>query len=227
MAKFYKHLKTGGIYERLSDALNEADLVPVTVYRSVETGQSWVRRTSEFEDGRFIEVPNPTEVPVTATYPSLPPVDFMSDMRDFHEKFNLRYEGPCRSLPIELFHFRHEFMGEEMGEWEGHTLAARHELLLTEPDLANYQYHLEESLDGLIDLVYVTMGNAYLQGFGPIFNEGWRRVHEANMSKVRAGSAKDSKRNSPHDVVKPEGWTKPTHTDLIEINELTVKTLED
>lgn len=67
--------------------------------------------------------------------------------------------------------------------------------------------------DALIDLAYVVLGTAHLQGFD--FEEGWRRVHAANMSKVRARRKSDSKRKSKFDVVKPEGWQAPVLTDLI------------
>jgi predicted HAD superfamily Cof-like phosphohydrolase len=46
------------------------------------------------------------------------------------------------------------------------------------------------------------------------FDEGWRRVHAANMSKVRATDA-TGKRKSQWDVVKPEGWVAPTMEDLV------------
>lgn len=52
------------------------------------------------------------------------------------------------------------------------------------------------------------------------FLEAWSRVQLANMSKVRATSAEQSKRGSTHDVVKPPGWVAPSHTDLVEINNL-------
>jgi predicted HAD superfamily Cof-like phosphohydrolase len=84
-------------------------------------------------------------------------------------------------------------------------------------DQADYTYQLEESLDGLVDLVYVAIGTAYMHGFD--FQSAWDRVHEANMKKIRAPSAEASKRKSSFDVVKPEGWEPPTHTDLVEDND--------
>ncbi len=72
---------------------------------------------------------------------------------------------------------------------------------------------LAKKFDALIDLVYVALGTAYLHGFP--FDLGWRRVHEANMKKVRATNAAQSARNSTHDVVKPPGWTAPTLDDLV------------
>lgn len=51
----YTHVKTGNLYEVLdSEAKLERTCDPVVVYRSVETGKTWVRPQSEFFDGRFL-----------------------------------------------------------------------------------------------------------------------------------------------------------------------------
>lgn len=64
---------------------------------------------------------------------------------------------------------------------------------------------LEGCLDALIDLIYVALGAAVLHGFDR-FDDAFRRVHEANMRKVRCTNPKDSKRGTTFDVIKPEGW---------------------
>lgn len=114
-------------------------------------------------------------------------------VKDFHEKFGLVYDGPPRELPPELARFRERFMDEELIEY---VISGR----------------LEDRLDALVDLTYVIFGTALLHGFN--FEEAFRRVHEANMLKMRASSADDSKRNSAFDVVKPPGWTPPDLSDL-------------
>lgn len=48
------------------------------------------------------------------------------------------------------------------------------------------------------------------------FNEAWKRVHAANMAKVRAASAAESKHGSAQDIVKPAGWTAPDHRNLFQ-----------
>ena len=70
----------------------------------------------------------------------------------------------------------------------------------------------------LVDLVYVAIGTAHLHGFD--FEEAWRRVHHANMQKIRTPNAEASTRGSKHDVIKPEGWEPPSHTDLVEVNDV-------
>lgn len=141
----------------------------------------------------------------------------LDDIREFHEKFGLEYNGKPRALPTDLADFRHVFMLEEAGEWANSNDEAK--AAEQYADRAEYTYQLEKQLDAIIDLLYVVMGTAYLQGFDEkILTEAWTRVHTANMKKVRAQSAEDSKRGSAHDVVKPDGWEPPDHTDLIEDN---------
>lgn len=123
--------------------------------------------------------------------------DFVVDIANFHRRFELSYNGPPRTLDAELFEFRYKFMLEELTEYvEGYALN-----------------NLEQQLDALVDLIYVALGTAYLQGF-PI-EEAWRRVHEKNMQKVRTLRAEDSKRGSVYDVTKPPGWEPPDHSDLV------------
>ena len=125
------------------------------------------------------------------------PIDFWKDIKDFHEKFGLKYEGKPRTLPNELRVFRIDFMDEEISEYA----------------MASAQKDLHDQLDALVDLVYVALGTATLHGFN--FPEAWRRVHEANMKKVRATDIKDSKRRSIYDVIKPLGWEPPDLSDLV------------
>jgi predicted HAD superfamily Cof-like phosphohydrolase len=141
-------------------------------------------------------------------------MDLMADIAAFHKKFSLEYDGPPRQLPTDLLNFRVKFLKEELREYEDDANACACHLLTDKTDHANTTHLLEKQLDALVDLVYVALGTAYLQGFD--FNEAWRRVQDANMAKVRAFREADSKRGSTYDVVKPEGWEPPSHTDLVE-----------
>lgn len=138
--------------------------------------------------------------------------NLMGDMKEFHEKFGLEYDGPPRALPVRLADFRENFMNEELMEYGEHMASV--EIAIEEKDHADVTHHLEHMLDALVDLVYVAVGTAYLHGFD--FDEAWRRVHEANMKKERARRAGDSKRGSTFDVIKPPGWEPPSHKDLVE-----------
>lgn len=123
--------------------------------------------------------------------------DLFADIQAFHQKFG--HDSPDK--PIELdddtYDFRVKFMTEELTEYQ---------------DAWN-QADMEGQLDALVDLVYVVLGTAYMQGFN--FYEAWRRVHEANMKKVRAQNADESKRGSTLDVVKPEDWLPADLSDLV------------
>lgn len=120
------------------------------------------------------------------------------DIRDFHVKFGLEYNGQPRALDEEASDFRIRFMQEELDEYKAGVYAG---------DLA-------QQFDALIDLMYVLLGTAYLQGF-PV-RDGWQAVHRANMSKVRAESSDQSKRGSRLDVVKPPNWVPPDIEGIIE-----------
>lgn len=141
-------------------------------------------------------------------------VDFVGDVAEFHRKFNLEYDGKPRFLPDGIAAFRQKFLVEELTEYETHIHDS------DAIDLANAEEvtpTLEGALDALVDLVYVAIGTAHLHGFD--FREAWRRVHAANMAKVRASSdGGDSKRGSSFDVVKPPGWVAPSHADLVSDN---------
>lgn len=119
------------------------------------------------------------------------------DIRLFHEKFDLEYDGPSRHLPADMAEFRIKFLQEELDEYAS----------------ATKNKDMEGEFDALIDLAYVLFGTSYLHGFP--FAKGWRRVHMANMAKVRVERAADSKRDSGFDVVKPEGWRPAPLKDLL------------
>lgn len=52
----YRHVRTGGTYELLGDAIKESDLSTLALYRCEATGQVWVRPWAQFHDGRFEEI---------------------------------------------------------------------------------------------------------------------------------------------------------------------------
>tara|TARA_Y100000389_G_C17281505_1_gene423207 strand:+ start:265 stop:654 length:390 start_codon:yes stop_codon:yes gene_type:complete len=116
-------------------------------------------------------------------------MSLVSDIKDFHEKFGLEYTGDPRVLPADLRLFRIKFIDEELLEYASSKTLA-------------------DEFDALIDMVYVILGTAHMQGLD--FQAGWDRVHEANMKKVRGSSA----RSLSYDVIKPAGWTAPDLTDL-------------
>lgn len=123
----------------------------------------------------------------------------MIDIEKFHQKFDLTFEGQPRTLPQALQRFRIEFMEEELEEYKK---------AVAKKDLVG-------QLDALIDLQYVLLGTAYMQGFFNIWDEAWNRVQASNMNKIRVKSKEKSKRNSIYDVVKPNNWTPPNLEELL------------
>lgn len=123
--------------------------------------------------------------------------NMLRDIKDFHEKFGLQYNGAPRLLPPDVVEFRIKFMQEELNEYAS---------AVADGDIVG-------QLDALVDLVYVALGTAYLQGLP--FQRGWDEVQDANMRKVKAGpNGEGSKRGSPHDVIKPPGWKGPDYSFL-------------
>jgi len=125
-------------------------------------------------------------------------IDPFKDIVDFHRKFGLE---PMKkeALDNDLATFRFAFMSEELDEWA----------------TADADRDLHGCLDGMIDLVYVALGTLVMHGFTEAeMREAWRRVHEANMKKMRATSPGDSKRKTTYDVIKPRGWVPPDLSDL-------------
>lgn len=121
------------------------------------------------------------------------------DVQKFHHHFGIEYIGPCRTLAgqKELRKFRIARSQSEHDEYvEANTL--------------------EGQLDAIIDHIYILLGTAHLHGFSPaILQAAWTRVHEANMKKIRATRENPGKFGHKHDIVKPEGWQAPDHSDLL------------
>lgn len=128
------------------------------------------------------------------------------DVGDFHQKFGLPFvpdpgEAYPNEVSPELLEFRINFLREELQEFEEGAAAGDH----------------AKMFDSLIDLNYISLGTAHLQGYP--WEIGWMLVQQANMSKVRSKSRrKDSGRGSSFDVIKPPGWVAPDIHRLLEIH---------
>lgn len=124
--------------------------------------------------------------------------DMYQDVIDFHKKFGLQYDGPPRHFSeVPEIEFRMKRMSEEVRE----TVAAFH---------AN---QAPEFFDGHLDQIYILLGTMHLCGYD--VNEGWRRVHAANMAKERAHKGNPGKYGDKADIVKPADWVAPDLTDLV------------
>lgn len=151
--------------------------------------------------------------------PAIPTFDPMRDVEEFHRRFLLEYSGPPRMLDPEMAKFRREFLEEEgIQEYCKAMTMAEYWVGMREGGRALRRGRVTDSLaqclDALVDTVYVALGNAHLHGFD--FREAFRRVHAANMAKVRAARPEDSVRGTAFDVVKPPGWAPPDLKDLVD-----------
>ena len=124
-------------------------------------------------------------------------MDLFQMVAEFHQKFGLEPTNQPDFPVEEIWKLKNVHMQEELDEIRASAING----------------NLEEYFDGLIDLVYVALGAAYLAGLP--FDQGFLRVHQANMTKIRALRQEDSKRGSTYDIVKPAGFVAPTLTDLI------------
>lgn len=151
------------------------------------------------------------------------PGQVFRDVSRFNSKFGVTpTDHPTHELPEDILLFRALFMLEELQEY---LVAVGCEIIQL-PDgsldiIRNNNdgepphFDPEKALDSLVDLVYVTIGAAFLHRFK--FNEAWARVQAANMAKERATGADDSRSKRKHslDIVKPDGWKPPDLSDLI------------
>ncbi len=121
------------------------------------------------------------------------------DIRDMHQRFEvdkwIMDNDPFSTRYEELMKLRMRMLSEEFNE----TLQA---YLNSDP---------EEMIDGLIDLCVIAIGTLDIAGVDA--DKAWKEVLEANMAK-RVGV----KSNRPNplglpDLVKPDGWVAPSHTE--------------
>ena len=121
-------------------------------------------------------------------------------VRRFQKKFELVYRGAPRLLPTETFIFRLNLLKEEIQEYE---------------DAVN-EGNLEKIFDAIIDIDYVLKGMALLHGFKK-YRKGFRRVHKANMKKVKSELDTNGIRgyHDPERIIKPIGWKAPDLSDLV------------
>ena len=97
-----------------------------------------------------------------------------------------------RSKLAEYLQFRVNFLQEELDELK-------------------HSDNADDVVDALIDLCVVAIGT--LDAFDVNAYTAWDRVHKANMNKqVGVKESRPNPLGLP-DLIKPEGWTAPSHED--------------
>ena len=133
---------------------------------------------------------------------------WVGDIADMHTKFGVN--KVLRQLDrdkLEAFlKFRIDFLQEELDEM-------RKAVVDRQAGKIDANTAADDTVDALIDLCVVAIGT--LNAFDVNADEAWNRVHRANMSK-KVG-IKESRPNplGLPDLIKPEGWTAPTHADNV------------
>ena len=122
--------------------------------------------------------------------------DWVKDMNDMHAKFGVRevVSKMDANKLADFLQFRIGCLQEELDELK----AARNG---------------DDAVDALIDLCVFAIGTLDLYGVDA--NMAWDRVYKANITKeVGIKPARPNPMGLP-DLVKPEGWTAPTHIDNV------------
>jgi predicted HAD superfamily Cof-like phosphohydrolase len=125
-------------------------------------------------------------------------MSYFNDVKKFHDKFNLSYDGPPRVLSAEEQGFRWRFLNEELAEVK--------EALLEE-DVA-------QVAGELADVIWIACGMAHRMGIN--LDSHWSAIRDANMAKVKASAENPGKRGNAMDIVKPPGWQRPNHDEILE-----------
>lgn len=122
--------------------------------------------------------------------------NWAKDMNDMHTKFgvNAVVSKMDANKLADFLQFRIGCLQEELDELK----AARNG---------------DDAVDALIDLCVFAIGTLDLYGVDA--NMAWDRVYKANITKeVGIKAARPNPMGLP-DLIKPEGWTAPTHVDNV------------
>jgi predicted HAD superfamily Cof-like phosphohydrolase len=151
-----------------------------------------------------------------------------------HKHFDIKAPTKAIILPEEHLKMRLNFLLEELTELGtacGFFLNTIDKKFIK--NQLNPKENANEILDALVDLQVVLLGTVYLMGLyntAPtiqvpgyeqnwpnqsmdvsIFEEAFNRVFQANIKKVPGMT----KRGFSIDLMKPEGWKPPNHSDLV------------
>lgn len=122
--------------------------------------------------------------------------DWVQDINDMHTKYGVRevVETFDKEKLAKFLEFRANFLQEELDELKTAKNA-------------------DDVVDALIDLCVVAIGT--LDAFQVNSYKAWDAVHYANMRKnVGIKESRPNPLGLP-DLIKPEGWTAPTHADNV------------
>jgi len=120
--------------------------------------------------------------------------DWVQDINDMHTKYGVHesVKGMDSDKLAKYLQFRVDFLQEELDELKANTK------------------NPEEIVDALIDLCVVAIGT--LDAFNVDAYKAWDEVHRANMQKEVGVKASRPNPLGLPDLIKPDGWEGPEHT---------------
>lgn len=127
--------------------------------------------------------------------------DIFKDMNNMHHKFGVHevVDLMDKETLQKFLEFRISMMEEELEEIKD----------------ANYNEDPEELIDGIIDLIVFAAGTLDLYDIDG--NKAWNEVLRANLEKkVGIKEGRENPFGLP-DLIKPEGWIGPSHSDNISL----------
>lgn len=134
--------------------------------------------------------------------------NWTSDIAAMHQKFGVNpvIRGFDKQKMRAFLEFRRKFLQEELDEMQK---------AMDEFDAGNIDAvtAADDVVDALIDLCVVAIGT--LNAYDVNAYTAWDRVHEKNMEKEVGVKASRPNPLGLPDLVKPHGWTAPTHKDNV------------
>ena len=123
-------------------------------------------------------------------------MNWVKDMQDMHAKFgvNTVVRGLDKAKLTAFIQFRIKFLQEELDE-----------MIVSDNG--------DDTVDALIDLCVVAIGT--LDALDVNAYTAWDRVLEANMAKEVGIKASRPNPLGLPDLIKPDGWTAPSHADNV------------
>ena len=118
------------------------------------------------------------------------------DIKEMHTKFGVNpiVRGFDKQKLATYLKFRLDFLQEELNE-------------------AKEAQTAEDVVDAMIDLCVVAIGT--MNAFDVDTRLAWDRVHKKNMQKEPGIKASRPNPLGLPDLIKPPGWTSPTHADNV------------
>ena len=125
--------------------------------------------------------------------------DWVKDINEMQYKYGVhKWMHDNRKNPDQLkryLEFRIDFLQEELSETEAALVGM----------------DAEEIVDGLIDLCVVAIGT--LDAFGVDAHKAWDEILKANLAKEVGVKPERPNPMGLPDLIKPEGWEGPDHSD--------------